>query len=427
MRFSTRCAIILSACFSVWMLAENSEAQRRVIRTNDVSGNNFASKSSNQGVGGSSSSGGHHQGQSHSPSNHHHGHHHGHSHSHGHSFSPYYGIGSPYFGGRYYSSYTSVYSPFGGTFAYGTVSPNFGYYNSPWCYPSGYYASPAYNFFPSQFVAPNYPPFTQPLIDAQAEAEARWTEALKLGSHIKIPIKPVIASSTQEKLRSQRLQISGDELFRKQFFSQALKQYREANSVAKDLPGPYFRMAVVYAIQGKFDASVTYLKRALELDPDWPAKGETLTMLYGEDNALARNALLIEIANWVEEDIRDPNRSFLMGAFLYEFDREKAATFLETSARLSGSTLYVAPYLNPAVAEAENDAPPQNGPPQPPPAIDVPEPPLPQVDPSLNQNRPAPVPQDPSGLGLTTPRGARIVIPTYQSPLRGPELPPLGN
>jgi hypothetical protein len=354
--------------------------------------------------------------------------HRGHSHA-GHSHSGR-GFGyTPYRGFPYGGSYSSYYSPFGGSSFYGSVYPYGGCYNSTWGYPSGIYSVPTYQYIPTPVVVPYYPPFTQPLIDAQREEEERWAEALKFGSDIEIPIKPVVKSSTQEKLRAQRLQISGDELFRKQSFSKALRQYRQANSVAQDLPGPYFRMAIVYAIQGKFDAAVTYMKRTLELDPSWPSKGDTLTMLYGDNNSLARNALLIEVSRWVEDDIRDPDRSFLMGVLLWEFDREQAATFLETSARLSGTTRYVAPFLSPIAADDERNRPVRNA--APPDALQpdhgIPTPPVPQRDPTLKQNpseegtKIEPFPG--ATINLNSPRGVEAIIRSNQAPPQGPELP----
>jgi len=299
-----------------------------------------------------------------SGSHQHSGHHH---HNHGGSgfrFTPYIGAypGTGYFGGGCYggglfgggfygSSYSRIYSPFGGSFFYGTVSPS---YYGPYYGNSFNNYGPDYFGSPLTYQVPRLPTQT-PLVDQLRVAEQFRQDALKeeeakrvrmIGeARPEIPLKALKVSTTQQRLRSQRLQMNGDQIFRQQRYQEALRIYRDANHAAPDRPGPYFRMAVTYAIEGKYESSVAFLKRTLEMEPGWPQVGDSLTALFGDENMSERSSLLIEMSRWVEADIRDPDRSLLLGAMLYDIDREKAVAFLETSAKLAGSADYVAPYL----------------------------------------------------------------------------------
>lgn len=277
------------------------------------------------------------------------GHHH---HTHGGSgfgFRPYIGVypGTGYYGGFYGSSYTNIYSPFGGSFFYGNVSPSS--YN-PYC---GYYGSDYFGS-PLSYQVPRLPTQT-PLVDQLRVAEQFRQQALQeeqekvdrliLGDRPEIPLKALKVSTTQQRLRSQRLQMNGDRLFRQQRYQEAMRVYHDANYAAPDRAGPYYRMAVTYAIDGKYESAVSFLKRTLEMEADWPQVGDSLLALFDDQNFSDRSSLLIDISCWVESEIRDPDRSLLLGVMLYDIDQEKAIAFLETSARLAGSDAYVAPYL----------------------------------------------------------------------------------
>ena len=105
-------------------------------------------------------------------------------------------------------------------------------------------------------------------------------------------------------------------------------------------------MGFALAAVGSFDSAVKYIKDGLDLDPQWPSHGDRLESIFGEDNRLM--ILLTErIAMWVREDIRDPDRLFLMGVWLH-FDGDNRATpFFETAYRLAGYGDHLLAFLLP--------------------------------------------------------------------------------
>ena len=365
------------------------------------------------------------------------GHHHHHSGS-GFRFRPYIGAypGTGFYGGFYGSSYTNVYSPFGGSFFYGTVSPS--YYN-PYC---GYYGSDYFGS-PLSYQVPRLPKQT-PLVDQLRVAEQFRQEALQqeqekvdrliLGDRPEIPLKALKVSTTQQRLRSQRLQMNGDRLFRQQRYQEAMRVYHDANHAAPDRPGPYYRMAVTYAVEGKYESAIAFLKRTLEMEADWPQVGDSISVLFDDQNFSDRCSLLIDISRWVESDIRDPDRSLLLGAMLYEVDQEKAIAFLETSARLAGTDDYVASYLEAVSLETTGDKSVEpkivvpNGPS---PNVVTPEklkegrviPPLPDF---VAPQPPEPMPEQNSTSGKYVPSNLGFTAPEHRRKLSGsPQTGPI--
>jgi hypothetical protein len=154
-------------------------------------------------------------------------------------------------------------------------------------------------------------------------------------------------SSPERRRQSQRYVVQGDDLFARQNYLQAIARYKQAISSAPDLALPRFRAAFALAAYGEFGQAVEHLKRGLALDPDWPLEGERLSDRMGENNTIALNHLLQRATGWAKEDVRDPDRLFLLGVLLYfNEDVEKSRLLFETALALSGRAPHVEAFLN---------------------------------------------------------------------------------
>lgn len=152
--------------------------------------------------------------------------------------------------------------------------------------------------------------------------------------------------------KSLRYQGQGDEWFAKQNYLQAYGHYKQALSAAPARPEPRFRMAMALVATANYSSAVDEIKRAMKADPNWPTNGAALDDLFGAENALSKNAVLHKLAGWVREDIRDPDRLFLMGVLLhFNADTDKSHTFFEASYEMSPNPVYAQAFL-----EAEDNA-----------------------------------------------------------------------
>ncbi len=181
-------------------------------------------------------------------------------------------------------------------------------------------------------------PYDNPVIAATIrENQARWDGPIQVEPAAPIKKRKPAKSSPEAQLRSMRLQSHGDARLKQQDYTRAYLRYRDAISAAEDRADPWFRRGLVLVALGRFERAVRDLKRGLELDPEWPEHGESLETLFGEDNRLAVNSMLLKAAAWVREDVRDPDRLFLMGVLLHFDDRpDKARPFFEAALRLAG-------------------------------------------------------------------------------------------
>lgn len=417
-----------------------------------------SSRKSGSGIMTGSRVGGGSSGHRHGGHGHHHGGHHHHHHHHGFSGgffggfnrfgfgsnlfysasfpSFYYGSTFPYYGDSFYSSST-FYPPYsGGVIQYGTEVP--------------------ITYLPMRGTVPATPVNPAPLLNnppgdpliridiGQLPAELERLDPLELVD------RPVRQSSLENRLKARQEQIKGDIAFREQDRTKAHGHYRQAADYAEDLASVQFRLAVSYAAMGKFDLAVERLKRVLELEPAWPHEGEGLSRMYDSKHVIARNSMLIRLSSWVEEDIRDPDRLLLMGAFLFEYSPDKAREFLQSSELFSGNNRYTAPFLNPVEVNAakqtgeaseQEDVPLESVVPEPPPldgtapprTRTVPVPPLPEGEsseaPSSKDSSDSNERYAPRDLGFTHPRhgGDWLSSPTVAPAMEGPRFPVLGN
>lgn len=192
-------------------------------------------------------------------------------------------------------------------------------------------------------------------------------EAVQVRPHAFMPAQPSTVAARQ---RSLHLQGQGDIWFRQQNFLQAYSRYKQAAGAAGDLAAPHFRMAYALLALHRFDLAVPEFQRGIQLDPQYPLKGESLEQLFGEPNRLAAAALPQAVAAWVRQDIRSADRLFLLGALLtMSRDYARAQVLLQTAAEFGGSTEAVVAFLRlaqqPGVPAAPGAVPAEDRPPVP--------------------------------------------------------------
>lgn len=307
-----------------------------------------------------------------------------------------------------YSSYG--YSSFGGL-NFGTLT-----FGGPMYYPAygNPYLGPNYSWYP---LAPQpqwngVDPFNNGVLQGQQAVGVAPQNVAPNPQPVqpKQPqiINPVARPANPEaKARSLRLVAQGDEWFVKQNYLQAYARYKQAATEAADFGTPRFRMGISLAAMGNFDLAVTEIKRGLNVDANWPATGELLEQIYGPQNVIAKDALLHKAADWVRQDIRDPNRVFLMGVLLhFNEEQDKARTFFETADQLASSPAHVRAFLRPVLAGPVQQA--GHAEPAKPPELDAK---LPAAD--TKRQAAGSVPEKPSVLPINPPSssGPKLIVP----------------
>jgi hypothetical protein len=158
--------------------------------------------------------------------------------------------------------------------------------------------------------------------------------------------------------------------------------------------------------------------------------------VFGENNRLSVLTLIERVGGWVREDIRDPERLFLMGVVLHADGDARASEFFEAAYRLGGSGDHLLAFLHPnsgpEAAPANPSGPVWNGPARNGPAYPRGTPYEPEMP---NGGSPAPLPHEPQDVlppqmaappdfGPAEPNG--MFSPPGQMPPRGlyQPLPP---
>jgi hypothetical protein len=249
------------------------------------------------------------------------------------------------------------YSPYG-AYGYGSA---LGYVNPPLYFGDPYAAyrlpTPLYDEL-----------YRNPVLqETMLENQLRW------GPNLAPTITPLRArvrlrpSTPEQQVKSIHAQAQGDVWMHRLKFLNAYERYKYAISIANDRPEPYFRIGYALAAVGSFDSAVKYIKQGLDLDPQWPSHGEHLEAVFGDDNRLAVLTLTERVTGWVREDIRDPDRLFLLGVLLHFEGDRRASQFFEAAYRLAGGGDHLLAFLQPAT-ETKDGAPalsqpgPQSGP-----------------------------------------------------------------
>ncbi|QDV50486.1 hypothetical protein [Gimesia fumaroli] len=328
------------------------------------------------------------------------GHHHGHSH-HQHSYPRYYGRTWPNPGwsvsGR--SGNVAYNFSFGGNSYYGDpwgpyFYNRFGYYSTdafiagnPVLFSNGYSLNGFYPILPGQGYSPPavYPysnvPGTIPTLPAHPQWNdpnnaasnvplnqalrddlERWSDKNYLPEPSRKIQRYVIPSTRHAKELSLRNQVKGDEYFKKLDYRRAYDRYKLAASLAKDLATPHFKKGFALVALTQYDRAAYEFKQGLALDPTWPATGESLSELFGPDHLIAKDSMLHQVAAYVKEDIRDPDRLFVFGVVLhFNGQTEQAIDVFRTAARLAGRGDHFLAFLDPKPVPGKQQAIPQKG------------------------------------------------------------------
>lgn len=227
------------------------------------------------------------------------------------------------------------------------------YFASPYAYPVGfgygaplYYANPYVNsvaaYWPTLDINAN--PVLQGTL---VENQLRWGMPLPPAMPSMRTQMRVRPSSPEQKAKSIHAQAQGDVWMHKLKFLNAYERYKYAISAAGDRPEPYFRLGFALTSMASFDSAVKSFKQGLELDPQWPVHGDRLETIYGDDNRLTVLTVLERVGGWVREDIRDPDRLFLMGVMLHFDGDTRASEFFEAAYRLAGYGDHLLAFLQP--------------------------------------------------------------------------------
>lgn len=241
-----------------------------------------------------------------------------------------------------------------------TVSPGVSIigFQSGYPYGSGIQAIPYYHqgFTP---VAPRvqqaYPlwvggnPYDNEVIArSRLEEQQRWQAPLAIEPVTTEPRVLTPKSSPEMIARSVQHRTNGDSWFRKQRFTNAFDRYKSAIEAAGDLPDNHLRAGFSLVAMGRPALASKYFARAVELAPNLPETGMPLDELFGPENDLSRTSTILKTTAWVREDIRDPERLYVLGVLLhFDGQRDKAAEFFETAYRLRGGGDHLTAFLAP--------------------------------------------------------------------------------
>ena len=130
----------------------------------------------------------------------------------------------------------------------------------------------------------------------------------------KIPITP---STPAARLRSLEHQARGDQRLREQKWSEARAAYRSSVDAAPDRAEGHLRLGLSLVAIQRFEPAIREFKRALFIDPMIPQMGKVSAALFGPDSQIVRSSIISKVSDWVRDDVRDPNRLFLLGVILH--------------------------------------------------------------------------------------------------------------
>ena len=224
-----------------------------------------------------------------------------------------------------------------------------GFYAAPYCpFPSVIQApviqQPVVSVVTTPVVVSNPVPVTvrvpqnnAVLAAALEENKKRWGNQIQIDQGIKLKKRHVKPSTAEAKLRSVRAETRGKVALRETDLPEAYFKFKDAIKHAGDRADPHFGLGFTLVAMKRYESAVISFKRGLELNKEWPQTADSLSEVYGEENKLAKGAHLDRVARWVKQDVRDPNRLFLMGLLLYVDDNLNQSTpFFEAALRLAG-------------------------------------------------------------------------------------------
>lgn len=171
------------------------------------------------------------------------------------------------------------------------------------------------------------------------------------------PSPEIIPPSTPKaQENSFQFQTQGDLQFQMMNYLAASERYRKAIDAARDRPDPRYRLAVSLAARGRYLEAVDQMKLATAIDPTFFQHSATLDEVFGAQNAFEKARVKERVAEWTLQDVRDPNRLFLLGAFLYLDNDPQAQTILETAVMLTGQEPFLLAFLAPRAVPVSQPA-----------------------------------------------------------------------
>lgn len=241
-------------------------------------------------------------------------------------------------------------------------APGLSYYGPGVGVQYGYYGVPGVTLpYPNHAIAQQPNLIADPLAAAALENQQRWGNDLPQAKPDPIT-RPALPSSTEAKLRSLRAQVNGDEQMRKQNWQHAYVEYKKAVEAADDRADAHLRLGIALLTIQHYDTAMIELQRAFHLDPQLPQSGLTLRSLYGDNSDLTINSIISRLTAHAEQDIRDPNRLFLLGMMLHFHGNPQAREILDVGYRLAGRGNHFLVFLQPQAQAVQ----PNGNPPLPP-------------------------------------------------------------
>jgi hypothetical protein len=221
------------------------------------------------------------------------------------------------------------------------------------------------------------------------------------------------ASNLEAKRRSIRFEAMGDDAFARRAWSDAYQRYKQAGEQAQDRVEPRYKLAYTMVAQGLYGMAALEFKRAVSISRDFPLTGPSLELVYGPNSELLRNSILEKVAGWVREDIRDPDRLFVMGVMLH-FNKEpdKAVQFLRMAAQVTEGTSPATAFLEPATPQPNRTVVPAGAEVPAPEPRPLPVPPLPAPGRANAVPHGVPTPILPRGKSVGAAAGPKVISPT---------------
>lgn len=156
-------------------------------------------------------------------------------------------------------------------------------------------------------------------------------------------LRPIVPQSTPEaKLRSIQDQARGDEQLLKLNYPAASQSYRKAIQTAQDRVEPIYRYGLVLVAQARYADAVQQFKLASSLDSTWPQSAPNLDTLFGQKNTMEKVQIKHRVAEWTQQNVRDPDRIYLLSLMLHLDEDARGQTLIDTALRIGGPQPHLA-------------------------------------------------------------------------------------
>ncbi len=146
-------------------------------------------------------------------------------------------------------------------------------------------------------------------------------------------VSPVRLESIQ---RSREMESFGDENLKHQQWTQAYINYHNAVITADERADAHLRLGFACLMLKRFPEAVREFKTAVTLDPTIGKSGETLGSILGPENQPAQTELILNVAKWTKENLRDQDHLFLLGVVLMYNQDPRSTEILEAALRVTG-------------------------------------------------------------------------------------------